>query len=197
MSGSPSSNSENVAKNDDQELRRTIRCPLELDAQLIMPGGKSVMGKVENISAGGALIRTQGDVPEGSRVIVRIASIGHFSAIISRQDDTDVALEFNLRRDRAARLADRLICLTNKPKKKNERRLTIREKGQFHSTLTYEDGTQTECEVVDFSTSGAAIIIDPTPAVGDHVKLGQTHATVVRADHNSVALAFNRPADHS
>lgn len=175
-----------------REQRRHIRREVPLDAQFVLPDGTEVQGEIENISAGGALIKAKANIKVGDRLVVRIRQIGHFPAVVARRADNDVAVEFKIRRERAARIADKLICLVNGTEKDAEDRVELRAAGQFISHLHFKDGRSMQCEVIDFSTSGAAVAVSPMPAVGTELRLGKTPARVVRADDGVVGLSFAR-----
>ncbi|MEM9233308.1 MAG: PilZ domain-containing protein [Pseudomonadota bacterium] len=176
-----------------RDMRRHVRRDIPLEAQFVLPDGNEILGEIENISAGGALIRSDAQVELGDKLIVRIRQIGHFPAVVIRIDDYAIAVEFKIRRERAARIADKLICMVNEGYGNSENRIAPRVPGHFTSKLTFDDGKTIPCEVIDFSTSGAAVSVVPMPSVGSTVQLGKSQARVVRAEDGVVGLSFARP----
>lgn len=172
------------------EQRRHVRREIPLEVNFVLRDGTEAHGQIENISAGGALIRADADVQIGDRIIVRVHEVGHFPAVVTRLADKDMAVEFKIRRERAARIADMLICLVNGNKKPKENRLEVRAAGQFVSQLTLEDGQVLSCQVIDFSTSGASVAVEPMPRLGSKVRLGKTQAHVVHTNDGVIGLSF-------
>lgn len=177
----------------EQELRRFKRRRLPLEAQLLLPDGREITGTVENISAGGALVKCDAQVEQDTEVAIRLAELGQFRANVRRCEPDAIALEFVYKRERAARLADKLTCMLNENQRGHERREADRTPTRYPSSLTLEDGRTLPCVIVDISTMGAAVAITPTPRVGTRVHLADRRAVVVRTEEGVIGLRFFNP----
>lgn len=175
---------------EPSEMRRFKRRKLALDAEILLSDGTETNGTVENISAGGALINTESNVELDDLVTVRIEHMGQFKATVRRIEKTGFAIEFDYRRDRAARLADKITCLSNNPEHQPNRRAEERTPTHYPSTMTLSDGRTLPCVVIDTSTLGAAVAISPVPRVGSKLLLADKSAVVVRTGDGIVGLRF-------
>lgn len=190
MAAASKQGNDNDMPDEDNDMRRFKRRALPLHADFLLPDGSEAEGTVDNISAGGALIRCDCALALGDELTVRIERIGQFKAIVRRLQEDSIAIEFAYRRDRAARLADKLICLINDDTESENRRAESREPVRYASSLTLPDGRTVPCEVIDRSELGAAVAISPAPRVGTKVHLGERAGVVVRTEDGIAGLRF-------
>ena len=177
----------------ETELRRFKRRQLPLDVQILLPDGQEIQGTVENISAGGALVKCEVELAPDTEVAIRLDELGQFRANVRRCEPDAIALEFVYKRERAARLADKLTCLVNEQQNRTECREADRTPTRYPSSLTLEDGRTLPCVIIDISTLGAAVAIKPSPRVGTRVHLADRRAVVVRTDEDTIGLRFFTP----
>ena len=76
-----------------------------------------------------------------------------------------------------------------------ERRLHNRMKVECGTTvIALRNGEQYDCQILDFSLSGAALRLEARPAIGERVRVGEAEGRVVRHTNEGVAVEFTNGA---
>ena len=150
-----------------------------------------------NMSVGGVAVRAPDVGERGERIIMYVDTLGRVEGEIVRTSPDGFALKLHASRYRREKIANTLTWLLNKHRfvqletRRHER--TVPKNAA--TTLRLSDGTHYSCRVLDISLSGAAIAIDPVPAIGTPVMLGQTPGKVVRHEEQSVSIEFVKIQD--
>ena len=134
----------------------------------------------------------------GSRVSAYFRDFGEFEGTISDTTAGGFLFELELDGPRRERLADKLRWLEQKQRNPSVR--DARENPRIipqnpHSVLTFADGSQHSCFVIDVSTSGAAVSADVFPEIGTPLAIGSSVGRVVRIFREGFAVKFAEVLD--
>lgn len=148
-----------------------------------------------DISLGGIALLAPVKAPAGERVVLHLEQLGTLEGRVVRQTMTGFALELRLSARRRDRLQAQLAWLENRhtlglPERRRHRRFV-----PLHTAVMvrFADGHAVAARLVDVSRSGAAVLLDPQPPVGDVLVLGATEGRVVRHFDGGVGVEFVRP----
>lgn len=172
----------------DNRAHRRVTVPLRV--RYLLPDQTEYGGRILNISVGGALIEARPGATQGDKVILYIDELGRFDAEVLRIERDGFACRFIDRRARQKRIADTLTWLLNGGDKLLNRRSAKRIRQEKTATAYFKDGTQQPCIIVDVSTSGASLQIDPKPVIGSQFQIGQMMVRVVRHHDEGVGAEF-------
>ncbi len=148
--------------------------------------------QVVDMSPGGAALIVPVVGRIGERVVAYIDHIGRIEGRLVRQIDGGFAMSMAMSARKRDKLAAQLTWLANRhilnlPEDRRHERFVPRNP---FSKLVLPDGSEMRCRILDVSPSGAAIQVDPKPAVGTPVSLGMMRGRVVRRFDEGVAIEF-------
>lgn len=148
--------------------------------------------QIIDMSPGGAAVIVPAVGRIGERVVAYIDHIGRLEGRLVRLIDGGFAMSFSMTARKRDKLANQLTWLANRhilnlPEDRRHERFVPRNP---FSKLILPDGTELRCRILDVSPSGAAIQIDPKPAVGTPITLGMMRGRVVRRFDEGIAVEF-------
>jgi hypothetical protein len=128
----------------------------------------------------------------GDEVTVITKYIGRLAGAIAKELGGGFIMSVTASEEARARLAARIewfelyknhdLC-----DRRRDDRIVPRDR---HSTLTLSDGLALRCFVIDFSTTGAGISAQQTPAIGEVVAIGNLGGRVARHFAGGFAVEF-------
>ncbi|MEM9495986.1 MAG: PilZ domain-containing protein [Pseudomonadota bacterium] len=191
--------SENNASTDvwtekSEDRRRYVRVSIPLKARFLAESGEEHPCVVDNISAGGAWLQTKTPPQSDETVVVYVDELGRFEGKVVRADETGFAIAYEQKRSRAKKTADHLTRLINMPRIEVELRNAPRIRQDAPATVYFEDGSQSDCRILDISLIGASIEISAPPSVGANLILGKMAGKIVRHHDTGAAIVFTGPA---
>ena len=181
-----------VQKSTDR--RRHARAPVLLHGRFMLPDESEFACTSRDISISGIAVEARELPPIGTRVILYIDIIGRLDGIVVRHTKFGFAVSFTLPKVKVEKMADQLTWLLNREKlgmaeDRRHERIVPR---NTRSTMTFADGTQLPCRIIDISISGAAANVDTKPPIGSVITVGQTPGRVMRSFDSGVAIEFFR-----
>lgn len=178
------------------ERRRHQRVRVSLLGRFMLEDRREFPCQTINMSPGGVALTAPVPARVGERVVAYLDHIGRIEGIAVRQFERGFAMSIWATLRRRDKLADQLTWLANRgtlglPEDRRHERVAPRD---ALSTVTFPDGTEVSCRVMDVSLSGAAVISDLRPPLGSVVLLGKTQGFVVRHIEHGFAIEFANPA---
>ncbi len=173
-----------------EDRRRHARVEITLDGHFIHENGAEEPCTVSNISAGGALLRTNNPPTVGDAVVVHIDTIGRFEGKVVRASRNTFAVDYRGRRAKSKATAEALMhALHHGPKIADQRQAP---KIRTTSTAIVEiDGEPAATRrILDISLTGATVEVSPPPELGALLTVGKMRARVVRRFPNGVGVIF-------
>src|ERR1700733_3293173 len=164
------------------ERRRFQRVKVDLLGRYMLPDRREFPCQVINMSPGGmAVIAPVGGKP-GDRVIAYVDHLGRLEGQVARTFDNGFAMTIAATARKRDKLASQLTWLANRhvlglPEDRRHDRIVPRDP---RAVLVLADGSQSVCQIIDMSLSGAAIASEAKPVVGSLVRIGKTQARVLR-----------------
>ena len=183
-----------VEPEDFSDRRRHGRVDFVAKARVLDENGAENPALVINISAGGALLKSKEPPSIGEKVVLYIDNVGRFEGKVVRSSKHVFAVDYRSRKAKSKRTADVLMQAVNRPGSKIDRRAAPRIRQDAAAHITLDTGEIVECSILDISLTGAAIEIDPRPALGTVVTVGRMAARVVRRFETGVGVVFTGPA---
>jgi hypothetical protein len=176
------------------ERRRHQRVRIALLGRFMLEDRREFPCQTLNMSPGGVAITAPVMARVGERVVAYLDHIGRIEGVVVRQFERGFAMSIWATLRRRDKLADQLTWLANRqilglPEDRRHDRATPRD---TLSTVTFPNGSEVNCRVIDVSLSGAAVASDLRPALGTTVMLGKTQGVVVRHIDQGFAIEFNR-----
>jgi hypothetical protein len=178
------------ARAADRRMHQRVK--VNLLGRCMLEDGREFTCQVVDMSPGGAamIVPVVGRI--GERVVAYVDHIGRVEGRLVRLIDGGFAMTMNMSARKRDKLAAQLTWLANRhilnlPEDRRHERFVPRNP---FSKLVLPDGTEMRCRILDVSPSGAAIQIDPKPAVGTPVSLGMMRGRVVRRFEEGVAVEF-------
>ncbi len=173
------------------DRRRHYRANLTLGGKFLSDG-EDYQLVTENISCGGALIRSSYVPAVETGLVCYFDDIGRIATQVSRVTEDGFAVEFRTTDHKKDKIADRLIWLLNYKHYdlKDERRAPRKIAGT-KALVTLSDGRKVQCRVNDISLTGASFEQDGPPLkVGEIIRAGTLQGEIVRSDTNGFAIRF-------
>lgn len=177
-----------------KDLRTHRRVNIKLHGRFLNSVSEEHGMVTENISCGGALLKSL-SVPEiSSQIVCYINELGRVTGEVVRHvDDDKFAIAFSVSQVKRDRLADKLTWLANK-----DRLGLVEERGaqrfaaEGPALITRQDGRKLQCSVIDISLTGAGFETDgPAPMVGEVVQIsGSLSAEVMRSTPKGFGVRF-------
>ena len=183
-----------VDEHDHADRRRHARVDLPAKARFLNDAGEENPCLVVNISAGGALLKAIEPPAVGEKIVLYIDEIGRFEGTVIRASKHKFAVDYRSRRARSRRTADLLTQALNRSGRAIDRRAAPRIRQDSPAHVILDNDTHVECSILDISLTGAAIEIDPRPALGSIITVGRMNARVVRRFETGVGVVFTGPA---
>ena len=174
------------------DRRRHQRVKVNLLGRCMLEDGREFTCQVIDMSPGGAALIVPVVGRVGERVVAYVDHIGRIEGRLVRLIDGGFAMTMNMSARKRDKLAAQLTWLANRhilnlPEDRRHERFVPRNP---FAKLILPDGTEMRCRILDVSPSGAAIQVDPKPAVGTPVSLGMMRGRIVRRFDEGVAIEF-------
>lgn len=197
MSGSPTTfarRTQGLLTRIAPDRRRHKRIGVELLGRFMRQNKQEHPCKLIDISAGGAAIKPMSAVPVaiGERVVAFFDHIGGIEGTVAREFDGGFACRLIATQHKREKLAAMLTWLANRSEldSAEERRHERLAPKSGRQQLQLAEGILLECEVLDFSVSGASIGTPARPVLGTEVMLGKLRARVVRHHAQGFGVQF-------
>lgn len=175
--------------------RRHRRIFISLPVRFMLADQGEHRGVLFDMSPGGLSVTSDLRPAIGTRVVLYIDDIGRVEGTTSRFHDYGFAVRLNTTQNRRDKIAERLIFHANRHRLRDEAlRSHERIESDQEAYCRMPDGAEIVCRVIDLSLSGAAIAVDPPPAVGTEIALGRMLGRVVRRIPQGVAIHFVQKA---
>lgn len=176
------------------ERRRHQRVKVALLGRYMLADRREFPCQTLDISPGGAAILAPETGSVGERVVVYLDHLGRLEGKIVRHIENGFAMTVGVPAMKREKIADQLTWLANRhalglPEDRRHERIVPK---VLRTKLTLPDGQQVAGKIIDVSISGAAVSVDPKPALGTAVTIGSTTGRVVRVFATGVAIEFSR-----
>lgn len=183
------------------DRRRHKRIAVELLGRFMRENKQEHPCKLIDISAGGAAIRPMSAIPVGAgeRVVAFFDHIGGIEGTVVREFDGGFAFKLVATQHKREKLAAMLTWFANRSELDGaeERRHERIVPKSGRQQLQLAEGIILECEVLDFSVSGASIGTPARPVLGTEVMLGKLRARVVRHHAQGFGVQFMDTQNHA
>ena len=183
------------------DRRRHKRIAVELLGRFMRENKQEHPCKLIDISAGGAAIRPMSAIPVGAgeRVVAFFDHIGGIEGTVVREFDGGFAFKLGATQHKREKLAAMLTWLANRSELDGaeERRHERIVPKSGRQQLQLAEGIILDCEVLDFSVSGASIGTPARPVLGTEVMLGKLRARVVRHHAQGFGVQFMDTQNHT
>lgn len=187
----------NVLGEDDR--RRFQRAQIPLLGRFMRQNGEEYPCQITNASAGGLAVKALAHVEPIERIVLYIDMLGRIEGDVVRIYSDGFALQLNASAYKREKIANQLTWLVNRDRlasiddRRHDRFVPRKTKAK----LQLPDGGVRDCEVIDVSLGGAAVIVEPRPEIGDLVTLGLTSGQVVRHSGEITSIQFAEIQDPS
>lgn len=174
------------------DRRRFQRANVPLLGRFMRQNREEYPCQIVNVSAGGLAVKAMVTLEPHEHLVLYIDTLGRIEGKVARTFQDGFALELTASGYKREKIANQLTWLVNKDKlssiddRKHDRFAPRNSKAK----LTLEDETVLDCEIVDISLGGAAVIVEPAPETGQLVILGFIRGQVVRHSGNTVSIQF-------
>jgi hypothetical protein len=180
------------ATTQTQEKRIYERISLSLKGQLFDPGDETeVSCELINLSAGGAALKTDSELPAGKHMVVYIEGFGRYEGTVVVHSNGTLALHFTIGELKRKRLAEMLHQFVSRglPGVTELRRFS-RTASSSSGEIVLENGVRLACDILDISLDGASLKTDGRPEIGEVVALGRSLGRVVRHHRHGIAIQY-------
>lgn len=177
------------------DRRRYRRVDVDLPGRIFLPDEqREAVCKIFDLSAGGARIGCDFDLPAGKTVILYVDTFGRFEGNIVRLTGGDFGVQFNCPAMKRERIAEQLTVFLNKDRvDETALRRHDRKPTRGMARFTRANGDVVQCEVLDLSLSGVSLQTTARPPLGEVVLIGQMAGRIARHHTNGVAIEFVTP----
>jgi hypothetical protein len=175
-----------------RENRKYERIQLFLPGQLFNPlTEQSTPCKVLNLSAGGAAVQCESEIPSGLALVLYIENFGRFEGKSIVHGNGQLALEFAIGEAKRGRLKDMLSSFAaGGVDGVTEFRKHARVPSLVSGSITRENGEQLRCEVLDISLDGVSLRTRVRPPIGEVVNLGRARARVTSHSPEGIIVQY-------
>jgi hypothetical protein len=180
---------------DSPDKRNHIRQPLNLKVRFITQADMELCGRLLDVSEGGLRMETKANAAIGDEVIAYPEGLGRLTGKVIRKNEKELAVEFDLSMSQREHLAKRIAsALSGVPYLRLlDNRLHNRIEMNLQSVAQEVDsGESFDCEITNFSTSGAAIRSIRKPKIGVLVQIGTMRGRVCRLLSEGFAIEFEQ-----
>jgi len=148
--------------------------------------------QIVDISAGGIAIQAEITGEVGERIIIYTVSVGRVEGEIARIFEGGFALKLSASAYKREKIVNQLTWLINKDKLDglDKRQYNRFIPNKLKAMLTLADGTVQECQILDMSLGGAAVIVEPMPEVGEAITLGLIQGRVIHHTDLAINIQF-------
>jgi PilZ domain len=187
-------NSDSMSALPRQENRRYQRVKVDLLGRYMLEDRREFPCQVIDMSPGGmAVIAPQCGRP-GERIVAYIDQIGRLEGTIARTFPSGFSMSIAASQRKREKLSAQLTWLANRqildlPEDRRHERIIGRDQ---KTSVTMENGVEEECNLLDLSVSGVAVMSDSRPRIGSPVRVGRAPGRVVRHLENGFAVEFSR-----
>jgi len=131
-------------------------------------------------------------VKAGERIIAHIERLGRLEGAVQRVLEHGFLMSISASEQECDRLANKIEWLEkHKNHEVSERRADLRmTPGAMYSRVVFADGNSETCQVLNISSSGAALSADNVPEVGTVLIVGKVVGHVVRHFDGGYAVQF-------
>jgi signal transduction histidine kinase len=175
------------------EKRRERRTSLRLNGKLFSPDrGWEEDCTILDFSADGAGLRCRASAPIGTRVVLYIACFGRFEGKVVQRHRLRLGIEFQSSKSKRERTRQQLAdyFMNGSPTQGRARTAMREDNVPAFAHFVAEDGTKSDCEVLDIGLSGARFRTEARPAIGNTIAFGETAARVAHHTHDGIAVEF-------
>lgn len=178
---------------DGVERRRFRRFNMRLMGRFMLEDKSEYSCRVMNISAGGAAISSSVNPVVGEQVILYLDHIGRAKGHVMRSDAESFGVGFEMSETQRERIALKISWLVNQidgemPDMRRHHRFIANNRDV---RLILPGEIDVQCQVQNFSLSGASIMTTARPPMGSQVTLGQLQGTVARYHDEGIGIEFN------
>ncbi len=173
------------------ERRAYPRIPTAIPAAInILTGEGARPCVVTDLSASGAGVMIDGDVPPAERVCrLDISWFGTFEGITVREGSNFFGVRFVIgeaeRQHLIAKLA-KYVEIGLSPATDED----VLEPGRPHLTVRTMDGVTLDCDVQDITLDGVLLKADVAPPVGELIRVGNLYGRVESYQNDAMAVVF-------
>jgi PilZ domain len=180
------------ASTSTQEKRKYERISLSLKGQLFDPGDETEIScELVNLSAGGAALKTDSELPAGKHMVVYIEGFGRYEGTVVVHGNGTLALHFTIGELKRKRLAEMLHQFVSRGLPGiTELRRFERTASSSSGEIVLENGNRLTCDILDISLDGASLKTDGRPEIGEVVALGRSLGRVVRHHRHGIAIQY-------
>ena len=131
-------------------------------------------------------------VKAGERITAHIDRLGRLEGVVQRVLERGFLMSISASEQECDRLANKIEWLEkHKNHEVSERRADLRmTPGAMYSRVVFADGNSETCQVLNISSSGAALSADNVPEVGTVLIVGKVVGHVVRHFDGGYAVQF-------
>lgn len=174
------------------------RLPLSLPGRCLTPDGVHVVCEAVGVTRRGLTVACEVDVQPGESIVANFRGLGEISGVVEHIEDGWFVLDLRESPERIAALSKALHwAVQSGTKGAAERRSSVRiDQNLRHATLKSTDGRETPVEMIDMSTTGAALRLgaaSPYFWVGQEVALDGRPGRVRRNFTGGVGIEFDTP----
>lgn len=177
------------------DRRRYQRVPLDLNGRYVLPDRSEHPCRAADVSPGGVRLLAENRPAPGQRVVVYLDEIGRLEGIARRASGEGFAMTITATSRAREQLTARLVWLANRDAldlddDRSDCRYTLHHRP---AEVRLESGEVVPAQIVDISSSGAAIRLSRRLEIGAWIVLDGRAGTVVRAIECGHGIAFNTP----
>lgn len=180
-----------------EDRRNFLRRQIDLAVRFISRADLEAAGRVEDISEGGLRMRTNAAAEIGDEVIAYPEGLGRLTGKVVRKDANGVSIEFDISDNQREHLSKRIAsALSGVPyvrilDKRMHNRVDMNVRSNAENLVT---GDSFDCEIINFSPTGAALRSSVRPALGADIKIGTMRGKVSRLMEDGFAIQFLKRA---
>lgn len=190
--------SQAAVRTDDHDIekRRHRRVELVLPARFMLPDETEYEATLQNISAGGLMLKSDTQPDMGTQIIVYVQDIGRLEGEVVRHIPDGFAISFKFAEKLRERVVEKLTHKINAALTGVEQRATVRHESNEKAHLMLADGSEIECRVLDMSLGGVSLAVSLRPPVGELIHIGKMSGRVVRHHEHGIGVAFDAVQAH-
>ena len=174
------------------DRRRYHRVYVDLDGRLFLPAERREAScKVIELSAGGARISCDCELPSGQTVILYVDAFGRFEGDVVRLAGGIIGVQFTCSTLKRERIAEQLTVFLNRDLVDEAAlRRHDRRPSRGLARFTRAGGEVVSCEVLDLSMSGVSLQTGARPPLGEIVLIGHMAGRIARHHDSGIAIEF-------
>lgn len=176
----------------EADQRRHKRFVLSLLGRFMRANKQEYPCKLNDISVGGASVKSPVEVEMGEKIIAYFDEIGGIEGSVVRVFDGGFAMGLRATQHKRDKLAAQITWLINRDamgslEGRRHERVGVANKS---STLRCPGDITVDCRVLDISLSGASIGTGARPPIGSEVTLGKLRCRVMRYHDRGIGVQF-------